>query len=599
MKDPKNIQKNIIKEIESGIWKNHYLIYNRKSTDEPENQKNSIAYQKSENNRFAFKQKLPLANLNIEGFCTDGIISEKHSAFKEGTDMTFGNNGLVQYRIDRPKFYKLIQFLNHGYFKGVIILCWDRISRNKGDETIIRKLMKSGIDFRFVLATYDKTSSGALHMDIDGMFAEHHSRVTSEKVSLNIFNQREKGICVYKAPVGYLNPGSMENKPFDTVRAPLIKKMFEMYSTGNWTLKELAKFATKQGFTMPATRRKRTKEEMLSEEEDDNILKIEPVTHLVTYTSIQKILTNPFYTGRIIGNNKQIVKSKSHLPLISDELFNKVQTELRRKKISVHYVNRIEYPLRGIIRCGECQRLYTPYEKKGILYFSSRCAGNCTNKHKCFNISFITSKILELMENLHFSDNELDELNKRLSTDIALFETKRFSKLEINDRQKKKYREDLAYLHENRLTLLKTGVYTPEGLVEEENNLKNKIVDLQEKEAISDIAMNETFKDVVILSELVKEACVYYYKANSYEKQDIIRIIFSELTLFNNDLKYKCKKGCEALERRFVLSGDPNGWLSETPSLREEIHESIHELKIYLNTHSPPYSASYPPLLLK
>ncbi|HEY5368348.1 MAG TPA: recombinase family protein [Hanamia sp.] len=588
MKDLKDIKKNIIKEIESGIWKNYYLVYNRKSTDEPENQKNSIAYQKSENTRFAFKQNFPIAKLTIEGFCTDGIISEKHSAFKEDTDMNFGNNGLVQYRIDRPKFYKLIQLLNHGYFKGVIVLCWDRISRNKGDETVVRKLMKTGIDFKFVLATYDKTSSGALHMDIDGMFAEHHSRVTSEKVSLNIFNQREKGICVYKAPVGYLNPGSMENKPFDPVRAPMIKKLFEMYSTGNWTLNELAKFTTEQGFTMPASRRKRTPEEMLMEEEDDILLKIEPVNHLATYTSIQKILTNQFYTGRIIGNNRKIIKSNSHLPLISDELFNKVQDVLSKKKISTHYVKRIEYPLRGIIRCGGCQRLYTPYEKKGILYFSSRCAKNCANKHKCFNISFITAKILKLMEDLHFTDNELEEFNNRFSTDIALFETKRFNQLEINERQKKKLREDMAYLRENRLTLLKTGVYTPEGLVEEESTLNSKIVDLQEKEVISDISMHETFKDVVILSELIKDACVYYYKANSFEKQDIIRIIFSELTLFNNELKYKCRNGCEALERRFVLSGDPSGWLSEMPSLREEINESINELKIYLNTHSPP-----------
>ena len=112
------------------------------------------------------------------------------------------------------------------------------------------------------------------------------------------------------------------------------------------------------------------------------------------------------------------------------------------------------------------------------------------------------------------------------------------------------------------------------------------------------ISIHETFRDLVILSELIKNACVYYYKANSFKKQDIIRIIFSELTLFNNELKYKCKKGCEALERRFVLSGDPLRWLSETPSLREEINESINELKIYLNTHSPPYSESYPPLLL-
>ena len=76
-----------------------------------------------------------------------------------------------------------------------MVLSWDRISRNKGDDTIIRKLMRRGIDVRFAYATYDDTSAGALHMDIDGMFAQHHSRVTSEKVTMSTRNSRTKGIC--------------------------------------------------------------------------------------------------------------------------------------------------------------------------------------------------------------------------------------------------------------------------------------------------------------------------------------------------------------------------------------------------------------------
>ena len=159
-----------------------------------------LAYQKAENTKFALKQKLPIAPILLSGFCVDGIISEKHSGFKENNDITFTKDGLVQYHIDRPKFQQLFQFLSNGLFKGVVCLCWDRISRNKADNTIIGKLMKSGIDIRFVYATYDKTSSGALHMDIDGMFAEHHSRVTSEKVRLPPRNLRERGVVSYKAP---------------------------------------------------------------------------------------------------------------------------------------------------------------------------------------------------------------------------------------------------------------------------------------------------------------------------------------------------------------------------------------------------------------
>ena len=62
--------------------------------------------------------------------------------------------------------------------------------------------MQKGINFHFIYAQYEKTSSGELHMDVDGMFAQHHSRVTSEKVILATKNAREKGICTYRAPIG-------------------------------------------------------------------------------------------------------------------------------------------------------------------------------------------------------------------------------------------------------------------------------------------------------------------------------------------------------------------------------------------------------------
>src|SRR6266478_4426863 len=171
-------EKVIFQDIQSGKYRNSYLIYNRKSTDDIDNQKNSIAYQKSENTRFAYRERLPIAQLTLEGFCTDGVISERHSGFKEDFDLSFGEGNVVQYRVDRPKFHRLVQWLSQGYFKGVIFLCWDRASRNKGDDTVLRKLMKTGVDMRFALARYDKTSSGELHMDVDGMFAAHHSRVT-------------------------------------------------------------------------------------------------------------------------------------------------------------------------------------------------------------------------------------------------------------------------------------------------------------------------------------------------------------------------------------------------------------------------------------
>src|SRR5260221_10511389 len=101
-----------------GHYRDHYLIYNRKSTDDTDNQKNSIKYQKSENARFAFRENLPIADLTLDGFVTNGIVSERHSGFKETSDLTFGDDNTVQYRVDRPKFHRLVQFLSKGYMKG-------------------------------------------------------------------------------------------------------------------------------------------------------------------------------------------------------------------------------------------------------------------------------------------------------------------------------------------------------------------------------------------------------------------------------------------------------------------------------------------------
>jgi len=124
-----------------------------------ENQKNSISYQKTENTRFAFREKLPIAPLPLRAFVPMALFP-KNIRFQENDDFSITDDGLVQYHIDRPKFQKLIQFVSRGYFKGIICLCWDRISRNKGDDTLIRKLMRKGVDIRFVYANYDKTSLG-------------------------------------------------------------------------------------------------------------------------------------------------------------------------------------------------------------------------------------------------------------------------------------------------------------------------------------------------------------------------------------------------------------------------------------------------------
>jgi len=535
-------EKNILKDIKNGVYRNQYLIYNRKSTDEVDNQKNSISYQKSENTRFAFREKFSIAPITIKSFCVDGMVSEKHSGFKEDDDIFITDDGLVQYRIERPKFQQLLQHVSRGYFKGIICLCWDRISRNKGDDAVIRKLMRKGIDIRFAYAHYGKTSAGALHMDIDGMFSQHHSRVTSEKVILSIRNAREKGFCTYRASIGYLNEGQIEHKPLDPVRAPIIKEMYERYATGDWSLTDLAGYAKEHGLVTVPMRRRRTKEEMLAE--DDEVVEIPQVSRLLTQNRISVMLSNPFYTGKIVSTEGRYIKSNCHEALVSEELFNEVQRVLKKKQVSIHYTEKLDLPLRGIIRCSDCQRVYTPYTKKGIQYYNARCVKGCKNRIKNFNFSYIEKEISKLISTLHFTDEELAEMDGRIKTDMSLLYEKRNKTLESLERKKKKIREDLNYIFVNKLSLLKSGVYTPENLLKEEEKLNSQLSQLKSTEDISDEAMHETMKDVIKLSELLKDVVPHYNSAVPHEKERVIRTIFSELVNIANNIATSAEELC-------------------------------------------------------
>src|SRR5205823_8160002 len=94
------------------------------------------------------------------------------------------------------------------------------------------------------------------------------------------------------------------------------------------------------------------------------------------------ILTNPFYTGRTLGADGSYVQSVSHQSLVSNDLFETVQKMLKKKRVSIHYAEKLDLPFRGMVRCTDCGRVYTPYIKKGIQYFGARCAKSCPTQRR-------------------------------------------------------------------------------------------------------------------------------------------------------------------------------------------------------------------------
>lgn len=565
----------ILQQIERGKFSDFYLTYNRKSTDEPENQKNSIRYQRSEIARYTDREQLPIAPVTLYGFSNGGVVSECHSAFKEGDQLEILDGGEVRYRVERPKFLQVMQFLSKGCFKGVICLCPDRLSRNEGDDTVINKITRRGVDIRYVYTKYDDTSAGELHRDIDQMFSRHHSRVTREKVTGVMRDCRAAGKSTHAAPIGYLNEGNMDWKPLDPKRAPVIREMFEFYATGEWSLGGLVRYAREQGCASVPRRRPRTREEILEDEESDTRKDIPQISRPLTKNRISEILHNPFYTGKVRDIDGSYRRSTSHEPLVSEELFGRVQAKLGGNTIAVRYSDRLDYPMRGFLRCAVCGRAYTPYQQKGILYFGSRCAADCHNKRKSTNLLFIQNTVGTIIRSLPFSDEELASIDERTDSDVANLDKERKAKAARTERRIATLRSDLTYLEDNRLSLLKSGVYTPEQLIAEQDRLNKEIGEKGSEEIVDDASLSEMIDDTVKLSELVKSVAEYYEKGKSDIKERIARIIISELRVAGNTFDYIAETAFAPLKARSVLTSAQNHMYSELLGSHDQMIEAI------------------------
>ena len=67
-----------------------------------------------------------------------------------------------------------------------------------------------------------------------------------------------------------------------------------------------------------------------------------------------------------------------------------------------------------------------------------------------------------------------------------MLEEKRHKSLNVVERKKKKIRENMAYMRSNRLSLLQSGVYTPETFVQEEQKLEDDLKQLKTDEEVSE-----------------------------------------------------------------------------------------------------------------
>lgn len=300
-----------------------YAIYARKSTEEKSRQILSLGAQ------------LDFANQVKDDF---GLKVVK--TFVESKSASKPDN--------RPLFLELMKSIEMGKINGII--CWqiDRLTRNPKESGILQQfLIEEKIKEIRTNSRIFTPDDNIIAVSVETAVGAEFIQGLKKNVNRGMRAKNKKGGYCSMAPQGYYNDRLEKTVLMDheNNRAELLRKAFDLYLTGNYSVPEVVQILNCEWGYMSRKRGKQGGRPMIPQ-------------------SFYKILVNPFYMGKMRDLSHpeldQLVDGNWE-PMITEEEYFRIQDILctndagtprnQRARIATSAKH---YELKGILRCGEC-----------------------------------------------------------------------------------------------------------------------------------------------------------------------------------------------------------------------------------------------------
>jgi len=377
----------------------------------------------------------------------------------------------------RPVMQQLLREVESGMWDGVLVVEVERLARGDTiDQGIVaRAFQYSDTKIITPLKTFDPNNESDEEYFEFGLFLSRREYKTIKR-RLNagrISSVKEGKYCGNKPPYGYERI-KLEREKGYTLRpvpaqAEIVKMIYTWYAGDGCEQIGVSKIVRKL---------------------NDMGIK-SALGGDWTPASIQGILTNPVYNGKIRWNgrktvktiqNGQVVKTRPrskdvlicnglHPAIISDDLYNSVQ-EIRKKNPPrpIGIQNTVRNPLAGIVYCSKCGRAMVrrPYQKRGqedtLLCPYTSCP---TVSSK---LSLVEKAVLDGIEEIV----EGYKLNNDINIPAKTIDSGITSKQNLI-REKESELESLNAQKAKQYDLLEQGIYTTEIFLERSNTIAASI----------------------------------------------------------------------------------------------------------------------------
>ena len=236
----------------------------------------------------------------------------------------------------RPGFQRLIEDAMEHRFDCVLVFHTSRFARNTIEAKRYKKLLRSELGIEVISVTqplgadFDDPAA-FLSESVHEIFDEYYSVSLSFWTKMGLREKARQGLLTGTLPWGYQKGENGVAVP-DPQRAPLVRRLFELYASGRHTDRSLAAWLNAQG--------QRTAR--------DRAFGID---------TVREMLCNAAYCGYVSGRRDRSKAIKGlHEPIVEEALFDRV-TELRRLRARTVKPGRpsTRFLLRGLARCERCQ----------------------------------------------------------------------------------------------------------------------------------------------------------------------------------------------------------------------------------------------------
>jgi DNA invertase Pin-like site-specific DNA recombinase len=263
---------------------------------------------------------------------------------------------------ERPALQRLLTRIRDSKRKTDVVLVHkiDRLARNVYDHATIKALLtQRHVQLASVVENVDDTVPGQLVENIMASIAQFYSANLSEEVKKGMRQKVLNGDWPHLPPRGYVSvknaDGHGAHIEVHPRLGPLVSRAFELYATGNYSLRSLAERLATDGLLARSG---------------------SPLPQ----SQIQRMFTNPFYAGRISWKGLDV--PAKHRPLASPRIFERVQHVIKQRHRDVGVKGSVQgFPLRGIAICADCRGRMTAEQHERWGYY--RCSRQSYKREKC------------------------------------------------------------------------------------------------------------------------------------------------------------------------------------------------------------------------